>query len=161
MQPPLSPLSQTIRSSQTLARRTSASGALAATPPLPTSPPHPPIPRTWMGSQHEAVREAFPSRSEPIDPSRSEPIKTHVWLIVPAAALIPFFLPPAPSSTAPGVGGTLIRARALRHHMSPRRLSVLLWPVATSVTTATAVVGGANRSDSPPSLLLSIQTRKA
>ena len=47
--------------------------------------------------------------------SRSEPIKIHVWSTVPAAALIPLFLPPAPSFAAPGVGGTLIRASALRH----------------------------------------------
>ena len=40
--------------------------------------------------------------------------------MVPAAALIPVFWPPAPSFAAPGVGCTLIRARDLRHHMSPR-----------------------------------------
>ena len=50
---------------------------------------------TPVGSQHEAVWEAFPSRSEPISPSRSEPIKTQVWLTVPAAALSP--LPRLPS----------------------------------------------------------------
>ena len=72
---------------------------------------------TPVGSQHEAVREAFPRIlldwplghktsffPKPIfqthvgvsleGPSRSEPIKTHVWLTVPAAALIPIFLPP-------------------------------------------------------------------
>ena len=60
---------------------------------------------TPVGSQHEAVWEAFPSRSEPIGPSRSEPIKTPIWLTVPAAALIPIFLhvvdaPPAPAAPA-------------------------------------------------------------
>ena len=43
--------------------------------------------------------------------------------------------------------------------MSPRLLFVLLWPVVTSVTTATAVAGGADRSDSPPSLPLYIMIR--
>ena len=96
-----------------------------------------------MRSRQEAVREAFQQIllnwplghktsffPKPIfqthvgvlleGPSRSEPIKTHVWLTVPAAALIPLFWPPAPSFVAPGVGGTLIRGRALRHHISPR-----------------------------------------
>ena len=113
---------------------------------LPTSPPHLPNPRscvTPVRSRQEAVREAFQQIllnwplghktsffPKPIfqthvgvlleGPSRSEPIKTHVWLTVPAAALIPLFWPPAPSFVAPGVGGTLIRGRALRHHISPR-----------------------------------------
>ena len=66
-------------------------------------------------------------------PSRSEPINTHFWLTVPAAALIPIFLPPAPSFAAPGVGGTLIRARTLRHHMSQRSQTFRFRPIAPCV----------------------------
>ena len=75
-----------------------------------------------VGSQHKAIWEVFlqilldwPLGHKPLffpmpifmthvgvsleGPSRSEPVKTHchVWLTVPTAALIPFFLPPAPS----------------------------------------------------------------
>ena len=156
----------TTLSRRTLPRLASASGA--AIPPLPTSPPHLPNPRTWKSNFLRHPRgiptrdrsEPFHSRSEPIGPSRSEPIKTHVWLTVPAAALIPIFLPPPLSFVAPGVGSTPIRARALRHHMSPQRLSVLLWLVVTAVTKATAVAGGADRSDSPLSLPSSIRDHR-
>ena len=65
--------------------------------------------------------------------SRSEPIKTHVWLTVPVAALIPLFWPPAPNFAAPGVGSTLIRARDLRHHMSQRTQTFRSRPIAPCV----------------------------
>ena len=73
------------------------------------------------------------SRSEPIGPSRSEPIKTHVLLTMPVATLIPIFLPLVPSFAAPGVGSTLIRACALRYYMSLHPQTFWSRPIAPCV----------------------------
>ena len=77
---------------------------------------------TPVGSQHEAVWEAFTSRSEPIS------IK--IWTnkntnLVDCARCCadPHLFASRAFLLGSGVGGTLICASALRHHMSQSRLS--------------------------------------